>query len=68
MEYIIIISYTDMPVGAPVPQLLDTKETVPYRPDKNLCLPLRSHYINPSYYQRKEALYQPPEGLATHYF
>ena len=37
---IIIISYTDMPVGAPVLLLLDTKETVPYRPDKNLCLPL----------------------------
>jgi hypothetical protein len=26
---IIIISYTDMPAGAPVPLLLFTKETVP---------------------------------------
>jgi len=32
----IIISYTDMPAGAPVLLLLCTKETVPYRPDKNL--------------------------------
>jgi hypothetical protein len=37
---LLFIFYTDMPVGPPVPLLLYTKETVPYRPDKNLCLPL----------------------------
>ena len=30
-----------MPVGAPVPLLLNTKETVLYRPGKNLCPPLK---------------------------
>jgi hypothetical protein len=32
---IIIISYADVPVGVPVFLLLNIKETVPYRPDKN---------------------------------
>jgi hypothetical protein len=32
---IIIISYTDVPVGVPVLLLLNTKETVLYRLDKN---------------------------------
>jgi hypothetical protein len=45
MDIIIIISisYSDMPAGAPVLLLLNTKETVPYRPDENLCLPLTAY-------------------------
>jgi hypothetical protein len=42
MYIIIIISYTDIPVGAPVLLLLNTKETVPYRPDENLYRPLKT--------------------------
>jgi hypothetical protein len=39
---IIIISYADVPAGVPVLLLLNTKETVPYRPDKNPCQLLKA--------------------------
>jgi hypothetical protein len=54
---IIIISYTDIPIGAPVLLLLNTKGTVSYRPDKSLYRTLKTTIWNLLYYKGKELLY-----------
>jgi 5-enolpyruvylshikimate-3-phosphate synthase len=49
VNIIIIISYTDMPLGVLVPLLLYVKETVSYRPDKNLYQPLKNNNLRIHY-------------------